>query len=105
MNQREIFFRHLAQTTDAPVALEIKKALDCILTDVNGKEYIDLVGGISVANVGHNNPAVITAIKDQLEHYLHVMVYGEFIQSPQTRYARLLVENLPENLNSVYFTN
>ena len=105
MNQRELFYRHLAQTSDAPSALEIVKAKDCLLTDIDGKEYIDLIGGISVANVGHNHPAVINAIKKQLDDYLHVMVYGEFIQSPQVQYASLLTENLPAELDSVYFTN
>ena len=72
--------------------------------DVNGKEYIDLIGGISVCNVGHRNPKVIAAIKDQLDKYLHVMVNGELVLSPQTAYAKLLVDNLPSSLNSVFFT-
>jgi acetylornithine/N-succinyldiaminopimelate aminotransferase len=105
VNQRELFYRHLAQTSDAPSALEIVKARDCILTDLAGKEYIDLVGGISVANIGHTHPGVINAIKKQLDDYLHVMVYGEFVQSPQVQYARLLIEHLPAQLDSVYFTN
>lgn len=73
--------------------------------DVQGKEYIDLAGGISVANTGHRHPKVIEAIQKQLDAYLHVMVYGEFIESPQVQYARLLTEQLPASLNSVYFTN
>jgi len=77
----------------------------CLLFDSSGKEYIDLIGGISVANTGHRHPDVIKAIRDQLDAYLHVMVYGEFIETPQVQYAKLLTENLPENLNSVYFTN
>ncbi len=76
-----------------------------MLYDVNGKEYIDLIGGISVANIGHRHHKVIEAIKKQLDAYLHVMVYGEFIESPQVQYAKLLTENLPSPLNSVYFTN
>lgn len=87
------------------MALEIVKAEGCRLVDWGGKEYIDLIGGISVANVGHRHPAVVEAIKNQLDDYLHVMVYGEFIQSPQVRYAQLLAGNLPPSLNSVYFTN
>jgi len=73
--------------------------------DVNGKEYLDVIGGISVANVGHRHPAVLAAIKEQLDAYLHVMVYGEFVQSPQVQYAKALTDHLPATLNSVYFTN
>jgi acetylornithine/succinyldiaminopimelate/putrescine aminotransferase len=105
MNQRELFLRHIAQTSAAPLALEIVKADGCTLYDVTGKEYIDLIGGISVANVGHRHPDVIAAIQQQLEAYLHIMVYGEFIESPQVQYAQLLTEHLPATLNTVYFTN
>src|SRR5687767_13315457 len=105
MNTRELFFRHLAQTTHSPLALEIVKADGCFLFTADGKQYIDLVGGISVANTGHRHPAVIEAIQKQLDEYLHVMVYGEFIQSPQVQYARMLTEHLPASLDSVYFTN
>lgn len=105
MNQRELFFRHIAQTSPSPLALEIVKADGCILYDVKGKEYIDLIGGISVANTGHRHPKVIEAIKKQLDAYLHIMVYGEFVESPQVQYAKLLTDNLPSTLNSVYFTN
>lgn len=89
----------------APIGLEIVKAEGCELIDVNGKKYLDLIGGISVANVGHRHPKVIEAIKKQLDDYMHIMVYGEFIQSPQVQYAKLLTSNLPASLNSVYFTN
>lgn len=105
MNQRELFLRHVGQTSPAPLALEIVKADCCTLYDAAGKEYIDLIGGISVANIGHRHPKVITAIQQQLEAYLHVMVYGEFIESPQVQYAQLLTAHLPASLNSVYFTN
>ena len=89
----------------SPLAFEIVKAEGCLLYDVNGKEYIDLIGGICVANVGHRHPKVIAAIQQQLEAYLHVMVYGEFIESPQVQYAKLLTDHLPATLNTVYFTN
>jgi acetylornithine/N-succinyldiaminopimelate aminotransferase len=105
MNQRELFLRHVAQTSTAPLALEIVKAEGALLWDVNGKEYIDLIGGISVANTGHRHPKVIQAIKDQLDAYLHIMVYGEFVETPQVQYAQLLTDHLPSSLNSVYFTN
>lgn len=94
----------MGQTSPSPLALEIAKTEGCKLWDINGKEYIDLIGGISVCNVGHRNPKVIEAIKKQLDNYLHVMVYGEVIQSPQTAYAKLLTDNLPSSLNSVFFT-
>ncbi|MEP7373487.1 MAG: aspartate aminotransferase family protein [Chitinophagaceae bacterium] len=105
MNQRELFLRHVAQTSTTPLALEIIKAEGANLYDVNGKEYIDLIGGISVANVGHRHPKVIEAIKNQLDAYLHIMVYGEFVEAPQVQYAKLLTDHLPPSLNSVYFTN
>jgi len=105
MNLREIFLRNVAQTSGAPLALEIIKADGALLYDVNGNEYIDLIGGISVANVGHRHPKVIQAIEDQLEAYMHIMVYGEFIETPQVQFAKLLTDHLPSSLNSVYFTN
>ena len=105
MNQRELFLKHVAQTSPSPLAFEITKAEGCLLYDVNGKEYIDLIGGISVANVGHRHPKVVEAIKKQLDTYMHVMVYGEFIESPQVQYAKLITDHLPASLNSVYFTN
>lgn len=104
-HQRELFLRHIAQTSTAPLALEIVKADGCILYDTGGKEYIDLIGGISVANIGHRHPKVLEAIQKQSEAYLHIMVYGEFIESPQVQYAKLLADNLPATLHSVYFTN
>lgn len=105
MSPREIFLRHIAQTSPAPLALEIVRAEGSRLTDKEGKEYIDLIGGISVANSGHRHPKVIEAIKGQIDQYLHIMVYGEFVESPQVLYAQRLVEFLPSHLNSVYFTN
>jgi len=105
VNERELFLKHVAQTSPSPLAFEIAKAEGCLLFDINGKEYIDLIGGISVANTGHRHPKVVEAIKKQLDAYMHVMVYGEFIESPQVQYAKLLTDNLPSSLNSVYFTN
>lgn len=105
MTERELFLKHVAQTSPAPLALEIVKADCCTLFDASGREYIDLIGGISVANTGHRHPKVIAAIQQQLDAYLHVMVYGEFVESPQVQYARLLVSLLPDSLNAVYFTN
>jgi acetylornithine/N-succinyldiaminopimelate aminotransferase len=105
MNLRQLFLKHVAQTSSAPLALEIVKAEGCELIDASGKKYIDLIGGISVANIGHRHPRVVESIKKQLDEYMHIMVYGEFVQSPQVKYAKLLTDHLPATLNSVYFTN
>ena len=105
MNQRELFLRHVAQTSPAPLAIEVDRAEGCRLYDREGKSYLDLIGGISVANVGHRHPAVLDAIRAQIDSYLHVMVYGELISTPQVQFAQLLCAHLPENLDSVYFTN
>ncbi|MBL7711586.1 MAG: aspartate aminotransferase family protein [Chitinophagaceae bacterium] len=105
MNTRQLFQQHLAQTSPEPVALHIASATGNYLTDIDGKEYIDLIGGISVCNVGHSHPKVIEAIKKQADQYLHVMVYGELVQTPQLAFAQKLAEHLPAALNSVYFTN
>lgn len=105
LSQRQIFLRHLAQTSDIPLFLEIEKAEGVYLYDQSGKKYLDLISGISVSNLGHRHPAIIDAIQKQLDKYLHLMVYGEFVQSPQTEFAKLLTDHLPENLNTVYFTN
>lgn len=105
MNNRQLFLQHVAQTSPAPLALEIIRAEGAILYDADGKEYIDLIGGISVANTGHRHPKVIEAIHKQLDAYLHIMVYGEFVETPQVQYAKLLTDHLPSSLNSVYFTN
>lgn len=105
MNQRALFLQHIAQTSPAPLALEIVRAEGCYLYDAAGKVYLDLIGGISVCNVGHRHPSVVAAIKDQADKYLHVLVYGEFIQSPQVQYAKLLTDLLPASLDSVFFTN
>ena len=105
LTQRQLFFNHVAQTSEMPMALEIEKAEGIYLTDINGKQYIDLISGISVSNVGHRHPEVIEAIKNQLDKYMHLMVYGEYIQSPQVLLASLLTALLPINLSSVYFVN
>ncbi len=105
MNQRELFLKHVAQTSPAPLALEIVKAEGCRMWDAAGKEYIDLIAGISVCNVGHRHPKVLAAIHEQLNKYMHLIVYGEFVETPQVQYAKLLTDHLPATLNSVYFTN
>ena len=88
ITNRQLFLNNVGQTSPSPLLLEIVRAEGCKMWDVNGKEFIDLIGGISVCNVGHRHPKVIEAIKVQLEKYLHVMVNGELILSPQTSYAK-----------------
>ena len=104
MNQRQLFLNHVGQTSPAPLALEIVKATGSTLIDVNGKEYIDLIGGISVCNVGHCHPQVVEAVKQQAEQYMHIMVYGELVETPQVAYAKKLTEHLPVSLNAVFYT-
>ena len=107
MNQRELFLRHVAQTSDTPmmgVDVNIVSAKGCVLTDANGKEYIDLISGISVSSVGHCHPKVVEAVQQQSSKFMHLMVYGEFNQAPQVAYAKALCDQLPPTLQSVYFT-
>jgi len=105
MNARQLFQKHLAPTSPAPLALHITDAKGSYLLDADGKSYLDLIGGISVCNVGHGRTEIIEAVKKQAESYMHIMVYGELIQSPQVEYASLLAANLPSQLDCVYFTN
>lgn len=103
---RQLFQKFMAPTSDAPLALEITKAEGVYMYDAQGKSYLDLISGIAVSNVGHRNPAVVQAIKDQVDAYMHLMVYGEYIQSPQVQLAEALVKSTgSEHLNQVYFTN
>lgn len=104
-NQRNLFLQHLAQTSDFPVMLEVERASGSRVYDTGGKEYIDLISGISVSNTGHCHPDVVKAVQEQVEKYMHVMVYGEFVLSPQVQFARVLTGILPASLNSVYLVN
>lgn len=99
------FFKYQAQTSPHPLAVEISHAKGSYIYDSKGKKYLDFVAGVSANSLGHNPPEVTKAIKEQLDTYSHVMVYGEFIQQPQVVLSKLLVENSPENLNSVYIVN
>jgi len=105
MNNRQIFLSHLAQTTDFPLMIEIEKAEGIYMYGPDGKKYVDLISGIGVSNVGHRHPKVLAAIKEQLDKYLHLMVYGEYVQSPQTKLAKALTETLPAPLDNVYLVN
>jgi len=102
---RQLFLANNAQTTNFPLLLEFERAEGVYMYDKAGKAYIDLISGIGVSNLGHSHPYVINAIKGQLDKYMHLMVYGEYVQTPQVRFAEKLVSLLPENLQSVYFTN
>lgn len=105
LSNRQLFLQHVAQTSPAPVGLEIVSAQGVYLKDVNGKEYIDLISGISVSNVGHCHPDVVAAIEKQAKTYMHLMVYGEYIQSPQVELAAAMSKLLPQKLNTIYFVN
>jgi acetylornithine/succinyldiaminopimelate/putrescine aminotransferase len=105
ISQRQLFLQHVGQTSDFPLQLEIERAEGIYMFDRNKKSYIDLISGVSVSNVGHLHPEVVKAVKDQVEKYMHLMVYGEYIQTPQVEFAKKLTTLLPENLNSVYFVN
>ena len=105
MNNRQLFFQHLAQTSDKPIGIEVASAEGIYIKDVHGKSFVDMIAGFSVCNIGHSHPDVIKAIQQQVEKYMHVIVYGEFIQAPQVQYAKALTNLLPENLQSVYFTS
>lgn len=100
ISSRQHFFDHLAQTSDFPLAIEIEKAEGIYLYNPKGNSYIDFISGIGVSNVGHRHPAVVKAIKNQVDQYMHLMVYGEYVQSPQTSLARGLVETLAVNVGS-----
>jgi acetylornithine/N-succinyldiaminopimelate aminotransferase len=102
---RNHFFRHLAQTSQAPLALEISLAEGLYLYDNTGKRYLDLISGISVSSTGHRHPRVVEAISRQLDRHLHVMVYGEYIQEPQVKLAARLSCLLPPSLSSTFFVN
>ncbi|MCR8558261.1 aspartate aminotransferase family protein [Mucilaginibacter sp. BJC16-A38] len=102
---RQLFLANNAQTTDFPLLLEFERAEGIYMYDAAGKAFIDLISGIGVSSLGHGNPYVINAIKDQVDKYMHLMVYGEYVQTPQVRFAEKLVSLLPDHLQSVYFTN
>ncbi len=99
------FFKHQAQTTPHSLALEIVKAKGSYVYDVNGKKYLDFIAGVSANSLGHNHPKVSQAIKNQIDKYTHVMVYGEFIQQPQTELCKKLASLLPKQLDTVYLVN
>lgn len=102
---RDLFFRHVAQTSSAPLALEIERAEGSYLYTSDGKRILDMVSGVSVSNTGHGNPKIVEAVKKQAESYMHLMVYGEMIQAPQSEHAALLASILDPSLDSIYYLN
>ena len=105
LSNRQLYYQHLAVPANVSEALEIVKAEGIYLFSDKGEKYVDLVSGVSVSNIGHRHPKVVEAIKKQVDEYMHLMVYGEFIQSPQVQLAGKLAENLPSSLNSVFLVN
>lgn len=99
------FFKYQAQTSPHPLAIEISHAVGSYVYDIQNKKYLDFIAGVSANTLGHNHPKISNAIKEQVDKYTHVMVYGEFIQQPQTSLTKLLIENLPKPLEMVYLTN
>ncbi|MDO9339786.1 MAG: aspartate aminotransferase family protein [Bacteroidales bacterium] len=105
LTNRQLFLRHLGQTSSAPMMIEIVRAEGVFMYGPDGKKYFDLISGVSVSNTGHRHPKVVEAVKNQVDFYMHLMVYGEIIQSPQVKYAERLAEILPPELNTCYFVN
>jgi acetylornithine/succinyldiaminopimelate/putrescine aminotransferase len=102
---RDIFFAHQAQTNAQPIGLEVKKALGSYIIDKDNKKYLDFVAGVSACTLGHSHPKVIRAVRRQMRKYLHVMVYGEFVQDEPVQLVKLLADHLPEQLSCTYLTN
>ena len=105
MSLKDNFFEYQAQTTPFPYAIEVEKAEGLYIYDKNGKQYTDLISGVSVSNIGHRHHRVVNAIKKQLDKHMHVMVYGEYIQDAQANLAKKLASILPDSLNCSYFVN
>jgi acetylornithine/N-succinyldiaminopimelate aminotransferase len=105
ISQRQLFLQYVGQTSDTPALLEIERAEGIYLYDTDNKRYIDIISGVSVSNTGHSHPKVLAAVKQQIDKYMHLMVYGEYVQSPQVLFAEMLVKCTPQPLNSVYFVN
>jgi len=105
ISNRQLFMRHVAQTSDSSLQFEIERAEGISFYDTTGKPYLDLVSGVSVSALGHGHPADVKAVRDQAGRYMHTMVYGEFVQSPQVEYAEWLTKRLPASLDNIFFVN
>ena len=102
---RQLFLQHVAQTSDAPLGIEVAHAQGVYITDISGKKYIDLIAGIGVSTVGHRHPLVLQNIENQLQKYMHLMVYGEYVQTPQVMLSQKIAALMPPELNNVYLVN
>ena len=102
---QNIFLKHQAQTTPFANGMEISRAEGMYIYDANNKKFLDLVAGVSACTLGHSHPAIVKSVNEQIQRYAHVMVYGEYVQSPQYKLSHLLIKNLPENLNCTYLVN
>jgi len=102
---KEDFLKYQAQTTPYPLGMEVSHAIGSYIYDTSNKKYLDFVAGVSACSLGHQHPRVNQAIKNQLDKYSHVMVYGEYAQHPAVAYCKLLTEQLPPSLNKVYLVN
>lgn len=105
LSQKQLFIQHLAQTSPTPPSLEIERAEGVFLYDKTGKKFLDLISGIAVSSLGHGHPEIKQAAKDQIDRHMHLMVYGEFVISPQVNLAKQITDLLPDELSTVYFTN
>lgn len=105
MMMREDFFKYQAQTTPTPLAVEVSHAKGSYIYDTDGNKHLDFVAGVSACTLGHSHPRITEAIKNQVDKYMHVMVYGEYIQAPAVELAKLLAKHLPESLNTSYLVN
>lgn len=105
LSNKQLFHMHLSQTSDLPMGLEVTKAENIYLHGTDGKKYIDLISGIAVSSLGHSNKEIVKAVQDQAAAHMHVMVYGEFVQSPQVKLAKAICDTLPKPLDNVFFVN
>ena len=105
LSQKQLFLQHLAQTSPTPPSLEIERAEGVFLYDKTGKKFLDLISGIAVSSLGHGHPEIKQAAKDQIDRHMHLMVFGEFVISPQVNLAKQITDLLPDELSTVYFTN
>lgn len=102
---KDLFLKHIAQTSDAPIGLEIDRAEGIYIYTKDGRRFADMISGIAVSSLGHSHPEVVSAVKKQVENHMHVMVYGEFVQHSQVQFATLLASVLPNNLKRIYLVN
>lgn len=105
MSKIEDFIKYTGQTNQMPYLIDVESAKGIYIHDKKGKKYMDMISGVSVNNLGHSHPKIITAIKEQVEKYMHVMVYGEYIQDTHLNFCKKIVSFLPNQLNAVYTVN